>query len=72
MKKDRNYMPPYPVYPMPGYGMNPNMINPNMMSPDINNLEQRINILEKKVAALESNNPVSYSNKYTDSNFHMM
>lgn len=82
MKKDRNCMMPYPVYP-PYQGMNP------MMAPipipvnqgytvtqgvSSNTLEQQINSLENRVNNLESmigqNN---YSNaKYNSSNFQMM
>lgn len=76
MKKDRNY----PIYPNMGYPM-PMMNQPMMNQPIMNQpmmddsytvLEQRVNTLEKRVTALENSNSVGYSNKFNDSNFHMM
>ena len=68
MKKDRNCMNGFPMYPiMP----QPLPINyPVSNNSDYNNLMNQISNLEKRVSRLES--LVSNNTNYNDSNFYMV
>lgn len=88
MKKDRDIIPPYPIYqpyqnvgPMYIPNMYTPMVTPSFMSmscsgnnSDTNNLEQRLNNLEKRVSSLESmiNSSNSISNSYNSTNYQML
>lgn len=84
MKKDRNCMMPYPVYP-PYQGMNQMMpipmpyqnysmgVSDNTFEQQINSLQQQLNNLENRVNNLENMiNQNSYNTKYNNTNYQMM
>jgi hypothetical protein len=87
MKKDRDIIPPYPIYP-PYQNVGP-MFVPNMYTPyvspsfmntscssntDTSSIEQRLNNLEKRVSSLENmmNSSNSISNSYNSKNYQML
>lgn len=69
MKKDRNCMNAYPMYPQ----MMPQplpIVYPNQNNNDYSNLMNQVSNLEKRVSRLES--LVSNNTTYNDSNFYMV
>ena len=60
----------YPVYPQP---MMPNMgVSQNTFEQQLNNIEQQINLLYKRVTRLENLNNNNLNNKYNDSIYYMV
>ena len=74
MKDKRNCNGAYPMYGMPMVPQMP-IPTPYQNTYDINNIDQRLNMLEERINRLEklvsSNNNNNY-NKYNDSNYYMV
>ena len=73
MKDKRNCNQAYPMYNTPM--MMPPIPNIYQNTYDINNIDQRLNMLEERVSRLEklvSNSTNNNYNKYNDSNYYMV
>lgn len=69
MKKERNCAVPYPIYPQMQMMPIPNMpYNMNYQENDLTNLNNQVQNLERRVAALEG----LLGNNYNTTNYQMM